>query len=180
MRHALVCTLMDVLTTAQKAKFLVWMAGKRKKNAQKMAAFITSQYARNETSGEMSTDSKRHEAANLYILNHKLSSAARSQSSLFHSTEGFAEKCSGEICASACIRIAGDRRWCEGPTSEKYKWWKSEKMFFWNELRKFGWWQRFYEEISFWYFDQWYFLAYTWSCPNSLFYACLSGIRKRY
>lgn len=69
-------SLMDVLTPLQKAKFLVWVAHKRKNNAQKMATLITSRFVHNESSGETQPNAQRHEAANLYIINHKLSTVA--------------------------------------------------------------------------------------------------------
>jgi hypothetical protein len=67
--------LMDVLTPAQKAKYAIFMAEKRKKNAQKLASLISSRFVRKENTSKLETGSQRHEAANLYILNHKLASA---------------------------------------------------------------------------------------------------------
>lgn len=97
--------MMDVLTPVQQAKFLVWIAEKRKLDATKLATLIASRFASNqliggvgsggdggddgdvemdtgagtETGGapskEIEADAQRHEAANLYILNHQLSTA---------------------------------------------------------------------------------------------------------
>ena len=69
--------LMDVLTPVQKAKFLVWMAQKKKSNAQKLIALMTSRFSLNEPVEDIKTDAQRHDAANLYILNHKLTLIAK-------------------------------------------------------------------------------------------------------
>lgn len=71
-------TLMDVLTPKQKAKFIVWMAQKRKDNAQKVAALIASKFQKIKAVDDIKTDPQRHDAANLYILNHKLTVVANS------------------------------------------------------------------------------------------------------
>lgn len=67
-------TLMDVLTPAQKAKFLVWAAKKRKQDATAWTRMVSSQFDVSNIAGgdNIKVDPKRHDAANLYILNHKL------------------------------------------------------------------------------------------------------------
>ena len=69
--------LMDVLTPVQKAKYLAWIAKKRKSDHQKINA-VTSRFSKVESSQETEPDPQRHDAANLYILNHKLASIANS------------------------------------------------------------------------------------------------------
>lgn len=71
-------TLMDVLTPVQKAKFLAWMHQKRKQDASHLAQLVRSHFpACSPSSGEIRVDPKRHDAANLYILNHNLSVIAK-------------------------------------------------------------------------------------------------------
>mmetsp|Transcript_15379 Transcript_15379/g.28969 ORF Transcript_15379/g.28969 Transcript_15379/m.28969 type:complete len:805 (+) Transcript_15379:151-2565(+) len=67
-------TLMDVLTPVQKAKFLVWVAKKRKQDAVSWTKIVSSHYDVSRTQGQetFNVDPKNHDAANLYILNHKL------------------------------------------------------------------------------------------------------------
>jgi len=69
--------LMDVLTPVQKAKYLAWIAKKRKSDPQKLNA-VTSHFSKVESSQETEPDPQRHDAANLYILNHKLAIIANS------------------------------------------------------------------------------------------------------
>lgn len=67
--------MMDVLTPIQKAKFLAWVAKKRKQDAAAWNKMVTAHCEiGSQISGDdaMSVDSKRHDAANLYILNHRL------------------------------------------------------------------------------------------------------------
>jgi len=69
--------LISVLTPIQKVKFLAWIAKKRKNDAQKLNA-VKSQFTGIDKFQDAEVNPQRHDAANLYILNHKLAIIANS------------------------------------------------------------------------------------------------------
>lgn len=72
--------LMDVLTEEQKVKLLSWVSRKKKQDAQKLLKFMVSQKLcapLGIPDEDVLPDSQRHDAANLYILHHRLSYIAK-------------------------------------------------------------------------------------------------------
>ncbi len=74
--------LMSVLTQEQKIKLMAWIAKKKKEDGKKLVKILEalklSSTAMDESSDDnVQVDATRHNAANLYILNHKLGSIAQ-------------------------------------------------------------------------------------------------------
>ena len=71
--------MMDVLTPVQKVKFLLWIAQKKQKDSVRLGKLASCPlYAASSPSSTIAIDSKRCDAANVYILNHKLKVVADS------------------------------------------------------------------------------------------------------